>query len=255
VTHAYAVTNLCTGLAAAAFTPGAGPSDATRSYLCDGVMGNQYAFTSNASGNTLVIDFGSAIDVQGFAVLNSNIASAVAPTLKVEAASDAAITANVIANKAVTTLVTTGPNRKDHVLQLIGVGGGFTRRYWRLTWAWTGTFQLKVGEVFAYASPTSLSRVQNDGSGDSAEMVVATTRSDAGHLRAAFMAGPIRSKRLVFSDFTDAQKLELLTLWEATKGPVTPLLWIQSYEATTTAAAAAKAAPKIATNAYQENDS
>lgn len=238
--YAYAVNNILTGLAATAFTPGAGPSDATRARFNDGQMGSQYLFTSASGSNTLVIDLGSARNLQGFAVLNSNLHSAVAPTLKVEGADDAAITVNPVTAKAQTTLTQTRPKHRDHVLQFAAV----SRRYWRLTWTWTGSFALKVGEVFAYgpylAEPVQLTRIANDGSSESEEYFQGVTESDTGEVRAAVLGGPVRTKQLLFSDFNAAEETGLRTMFYATVGQAQPLLWIDSYEATATAAATAE---------------
>lgn len=244
MSHSYAVTNKCAALAAAAFTPTSGPSDDTRLYLGDGKMGLQYVFTAAASTNKLVIDFGSAVNLAGIAILNSNIASATSPTVLVENASDAAITTDTQTPKATTTLNTTAPSHKDHVLQMAWSdpeNGATARRYWRITWAWTGTFTLKVGEIFAYGpSTTVLTRINVDGSGGREDYIVASNQMQYGETRANFRAGPIRQKAMRFADLTSANLTELRTMWSAVGGPTTPLLWAESHENASTAAAAAQ---------------
>jgi hypothetical protein len=76
-----------------------------------------------------------------------------------------------------------------------------------------------------------------DGSGESLDLVTVSTSMMYGETRATLFGGPIRSKKMRFADFTQANLLELQTLWLATSGPVTPFIWIESYEAVSTAAA------------------
>jgi len=75
MSFAYATTNLCSGLAAAAFTWSSGTAGATRSRLNDTKMSALYVNgASVASGINVVIDFGSAVALTGFAICNSNAA-------------------------------------------------------------------------------------------------------------------------------------------------------------------------------------
>ena len=239
MSFAYAVTNALSGLAAAAFTPGSGPSDATRAYLNDGRMDRQYEFTGGVASNTLVFDMGSATALKGIAILNHNLASADAPRyISIQAADDAAITVNAVtvkSNSEVTDGNTdTNPANKDTVLQFATV----TKRYWRINFDWDNTFQLKVGEIFAYAAVTQLTRGMVDGSGETERIVAPTVEMQNGETRSAFIAGPVRTKHLRSdSSFSTTERKALLTLWRATRGPVTPFLWIESYEATAVAAA------------------
>lgn len=237
---AYATTNALSALSASAFTPGSGPSDATRAYLNDGRMDRQYVFTAAASSNTLVIDMGSATTLRGLAILNHNLVDSVAPrTIKIEAADDAAITINAVTAKGTTTVTDDGsdtnPTNKDTVLQFAAV----TKRYWRLTFAWdSGSFALKIGELFAYASSTQLSRGQVDGSGETERMVVTNpVELQTGDTRFGFLGGPVRTKHLRSdSTLSTSERKELLTLWRLLRGPVTPFLWIESYEASASSA-------------------
>jgi hypothetical protein len=233
---AYAVTNAFTALADTAFTWST--ADAThRDYLHDGRMDKLMTLTSSIGGVTLVIDLGSASPLVGIAVLNSNIATAGGtPTLRVRAADDAGITVNVVTPKVASTLNTSAPKHKDHVLQFSSV----SKRYWELTWTWTGAFQLKVGEVFAFASSTQLSRTGIYGSGEGEFFRVAQNDMQSGEPRAVFIAGPVRRLALKWKDHSSTERDQLRTLWRTTKGPVTPFLYMPSYEAVSTAAAAAE---------------
>lgn len=233
---AYAVTNAFGALADTAFTWSTG--DTThRDYLHDGRLDKQFSVSGSASGLTLVIDMGSAQQLVGIALLNSNVALASGtPTVRVRAADDAGITVNVVTPKAATNVNTSAPKQKDHVLQFAAV----TKRYWEITWTWTGTYQLKLGEVFAFAASTQLSRAGIYGSGEGEFFKVAQNDVQSGEIRATFIAGPVRRVVLKWKDLTSTEQDQLRTLWRATKGPVTPFLHIPSYEATATAAAIAE---------------
>jgi hypothetical protein len=234
MTIAYAVTNAFGSLAAAAFTWST--ADTTnRSYLNDGRMDRQFNVSNAASGLTLVINMGSAQSLCGIATLNSNVALATGtPALRVRAADDAGITVNVITPKAASNLNTTAPKQKDHVLQW---AASAAKQYWELTWTWTGNYQLKIGEVFAFASSTQLSRSSVYGSGEGEFFKVAQNDMQSGEPRAVFIAGPVRRFMLRWKDHSATERDQLRTMWRATKGPVTPFLYIPSYEAVSTAAA------------------
>lgn len=237
MTHAYAVTNKVTGLSATAFTSSSGPSDSTRAALNDGRMDRIFTCTSASGGVTIVIDLGSALSIAGWAVLNSNIATASGtPTLRVRGADDSAITTNVASAKAASTLNTSAPKHKDHVLQFAAT----TRRYWELTWTWTGNFALSIGELFAYATPTTLTRKAVYGSGEGEFYKLARVDLANGEPRAVLLNGPVRRLALKWKDHSASEIAELRTMWRATRGPVTPFLFIPSYEATATAAAASE---------------
>ncbi|MBK7858410.1 MAG: hypothetical protein IPJ65_07260 [Archangiaceae bacterium] len=103
--HAYAVSNLVSGLAASAFT-WSNAVTANRSYLNDGRMDRPMVIgASVASGINVIIDFGSPQQLTGVAVLNSNAAVQKAnATLKVEASSSSTFGADVNVAKAASTL-------------------------------------------------------------------------------------------------------------------------------------------------------
>lgn len=235
MTFAYGTTNRATGLAASAFTvtTGAGPTDSTRLYLNDGRVDLQYEFTSS-NAVTLQIDLGSAKTVSAWAVLNHNFNSLGGGTCKIDAADDTAWTTNVVAIKAASTFATTFPKEKDSVFQFASA----TKRVWRLTFTNVTTGAVKIGEVFGVSATTQLSRGQTDGSGESGKFVRGVVEMANGGVRTVLFGGPIRRKTFRAQDYTESQKNELLTLWNATKGDVLRFLWIESYEATALAAAA-----------------
>lgn len=237
--YGYAITNWLQGLAVGTFTFSAGTGGATRSRLNDGRMDARYTNGAlTASGVTIVIDFGSAQTLVGIALLNHN--SAVQKTdaaVRVRAADDAAITVNVVVAKAATTLNSTAPKNKDHVLQFAAL----LKRYWELTFTWTGNVgNWAIGEIFAINATTQLTRKSIYGGGESEEIKGVQVEFYNGNSKGYFLGGPIRELQLPFADLTLAQREELLALWRATKNGSTPFIWIPSYEATATAAANAE---------------
>lgn len=234
--YAWTTTNALAGLSASAFTWASGPSDDTRLYMRDGRMGKQFVCLTANGGNTLYIDLGSATSLKGLALLNHNLASfGGTVSAQVQGADNSGFTVNVVTAKALTTLDFTKPHDKDFVLQFAAV----SRRYWRIILTWTGDKVLKVGEVFAYASVTTLTRKDIYGSsGEAREVRVASTESDAMEQRNYLLAGPRRRKTMVFQDLTASERQELEALWDATRGPVTPVLWVLEKNEVSTAASA-----------------
>lgn len=234
--HAYSTTNALTSLAASAFT-WSNAATTNRSYLNDGRMDRRFAVgASVASGINVVIDLGSATALMGFAVLNSNCAVQKSDAaLRVRAADDAGISVNVVTAKAASTLYSSlAPRNKDHVLQFASV----SKRYWELTWTWTGNVtNFSIGELWAYASSTTLSRRTIYGSGEGKKFYTASEQFQVGERRALFLGGPQRVLSMLFSDLTSSQRDELDAMWVAVNGNVAPFLWIDSYEAAATAAA------------------
>lgn len=238
MTFSYAVTNRLTGLTASAFSvsTGSGPSGATELYLNDGRMDRQYALTGGTTIEAIDIDLGSAQSVSAVAVLNHNLVALGAPTITVTAADNAGFSVGVVTPKAATTLNTAEPKHKDHVLQF----GAVSKRYWRITFTHSTAAALRIGELFLASSNTQLSRYMIDGSGESESFYSVTNKLLYGETRTTFLAGPLRSKTMRFQDWNDTQLNQLRTMWAATKGMATPLLFISSYEATGTAAAIAE---------------
>ncbi len=239
--YAYASTNLLTGLAAAAFTWSAGLNDSTRSRLNDGKMSEPYFNGNAASGINVIIDFGAAVSPSGFAVCNSNAAVLKAnATLKIESADDAAFTVNAIVDKAATTLNSALFFNKDHVVQFPAHSPGSERRYWRLTWTWTGTVTaFQIGELWAF-SQAQLARRAIYGDGESRTFKTTEVEYYNGSTRAYLLAKGLRSLRLPFTDLTQTELEALYTMQAASNGGASPFLWINSYEATAVAAANAE---------------
>lgn len=232
MTFAYATVNRFSGLAASAFTfpTGGGPLDASRSYLCDGRMDAQYVFTAYGSTDVIQILFSSPQSLCAIAILNHNLA-AIGPGVITITASDDGTTFTAV--KAATTLNTSAPKQKDSVLQFAAV----SKQYWRITIGHGLSSGLAIGELYGVGTSTQLSRGQIDGSGESEKMITSVVPMQFGAKKTLFFAGPIRAKKLKVQDFTTAQRDELLTLWRAVKGNVLSFLWIESYEATASAAA------------------
>ena len=232
MSQGYATANALTGLAATAFTWSSAYTT-SRDRLNDGVMDApaSSAGSAQASGQTLVINLGSAQALVGIAILNHNLASG-ACTVRVRAATDAAITTSVVTAKAASTIVTTAPNQKDTVLQFPTV----TKQYWELTFVHTGTKVVTIGEVLALTSITTLSRGTIYGAGETERYVTNRNESATGRVFSTFLGGPIRTMRLPFKDINGRAKGELMTMFRATLGGVTNLLWLDLIESTDTAA-------------------
>lgn len=233
--HAYCVTNHCTDLAATDFTWGSGTTT-NRLYLVDGRLDKQFVNGSVSTTETLIVDLLSAKSVGFVAVLNSNIASSSSPTLKIQAADNLAFSVGVTTLKDTTNLATSAPNQKDHVLQFSPA----TKRYIRLTWTWSGSFALRVGEIWLGAStPLTRYSVLESNAGDSEQYYATRTEFDSGEIRGHFLAGPVRSKRVPLLNLSSSEKDEVMAMFRAAKGHTNNLLWIQQYEANASSAAAA----------------
>lgn len=232
MSQGYAVTSALSGLAATAFTWSSAYTT-NRDRLNDTIQDKLAASASSAqaSGQTLVVDMGSAVALVGFALLNHNLASG-ACTVGVRAADNAAISLNVVTAKAASTITTAEPNHKDTVLQFPSV----TKRYWEFTFVHAGTKIVTLGELLALATITTLSRTSIYGDGEDERFITNQSESKTGHLRSTFVGGPIRTKQMIYKDLSPAEKLELRTMWAAVRGGVSNLLWIEYIESTSTAA-------------------
>lgn len=239
MSHAYATDNLLAGLVASNITPSTGPSDATRAYLFDGKMSRPFVFTAGTSPLTLVIDFGSAVTLLGMAMLNHNVKAlgVASPTFGVDAADNSGMSTNLVTVKAASAVPTTEPQEKDCVLQF---AGNVSKRYWRLIFTWTGggSYALQLGELYCYYAKTLLTRGSTWGSGEGEEHRTAAVEFPNGEQEAVYFGGPLRETRLTFADLNATALNELRTLKNATRAQTVPFLWIPSYEATATAAAA-----------------
>lgn len=231
--HAYALVNAAAALAASAF--GGDASGAQRSRLNDGHMDRLFSAGALASNCTITINFGSAVALSGFALLNNNLANAVAPSVTIQGAADSGFSSALVTAKAASTPATTAPRHKDHVFAFPAV----TKQYWRIQLAWTGTFTFTLGELFAIGSLTTLSRRAVWGSSESEEFINSENTSETGERRSRFVAGPIRSKRLDFVDNDETAKDELMAMWRNSHGGASTLLWIDDLNQVQTAAAAA----------------
>lgn len=232
--HAYATTNLLTALTATSACTWAAGNASTRARLNDGYLDRLDGPGSASGGTSIVIDLGSAQNVSVVAILNSNIASATSPTIVVEGADNSGISTNVFSAKAATTPATTAPRQKDHALQFAST----SRRYWRITWAWTGTFALTVGEFFMGVS-TALTRTTVWGPGEAEGYRVTRFETGSGDVRSHFIAGPVRSRTVTFEDLDETERNEVLAMWRASRGGATKTLWLEQQEAVSTAATAA----------------
>ncbi len=234
--------NLVRSLAASAFTPSPGPSDATRSRLNDKRIDKPFVMVSTTTGITLAIDLGSAASPDTAALLNHNFASVGAGTrsITVEGADDALFSVNLVACAAAT-LDSTTSRPKDTCFSWAPV----SKRYWRFIFAWTGggSAAISVGEVVLGVA-TSLSRGELDGSGETERLRAPTVELSNGASRAIFLAGPVLERSLVFADFTEAQRDTLRTMWRDCLGPVVPVLWCESWAQTATMAVISSAAQK-----------
>lgn len=232
MTFAYATTNLLTGLAASRFTisTGAGPANDTRLYLNDGHMDIPYYLTAGTTTEAMKIDLGSAQTVCGWAILNHNISALGGGSIQISHSPDDITYTSV---KSASTVNTTVPKNKDTVLQFAAV----SRRYWKITFTHATSSALQIGELYCFGTSTTLTRGMTDGSGEGLEIMSVGVQMMYGETRSTFFGGPRRTKRLRWQDFTMANMLELQTMWLAAYGNVNPFLWIESYEAVSTAAA------------------
>lgn len=230
MSQGYAVTNGLTGLAAASFTWSSAYT-VNRTRLNDGILDElaSSAGSAQASGQTLSIDLAGATALVGFALLNHNLASG-ACTVAITAGTDG-ITYGTTA-KAASTIVTTAPNSKDTVLQFPSA----SFRYWRLTFAHSGTKVVTLGEVLAFTSITTLTRSSIYGDGETERAIVNRNVSQLGHQRASFVGGPVRTKRRLYKDLSTTQKAEMRAMWAASNYGVTNMLWLEYIESTATAA-------------------
>lgn len=231
--HGYALVNAAANLAASAF--GGDAAGATRSRLNDGHMDRVFSLGALTSAGTITMDFGAAVSLVGLGLLNNNLATATAPTVTIQGATDSGFTTALVTAKAASTPATTKPRHKDHAFIFPAV----SKRYWRVQLAWTGLFTFTLGEIFAITTLTTLSRRSNYGSSEREEFKNSETESATGERRSRFLSGPIRSKRLDFVDNNSTTRDELMTMWRESQGGSSPLLWIDDVNQVQTAAAAA----------------
>lgn len=229
----YAITNAVTGLAATAFTWSSGYTTG-RNRLNDGEHDElaSGSASAQASGQYLEIDLGVATPLVGVALLNHNLSGC---GVRIEADGLPGFPAPEVP-KALSTISSTAPYSKDTILQF--PVWGF--RYWRIYFTHTGTKTVKLGEVMLLTSITTLTRQPiYGGYAQSERYILNRSESQTGHARSTYLAGPIRSLRLPFKDTNESQKDELFTMWRATRGGNSRLLWADTIESTRTAASEA----------------
>lgn len=228
MSHGYALGNALTGLAATAFTWSSGYTTG-RSKLNDGLQDEIAASSASAvaSLQRLTIDLGTATQLVGLALLGHNLATG-SCFVQVDASSDNFAT-DTTAVKAACAVPTAAPNDRDLVLQFPAV----TKRYWRLTFAYTGSKIVTLGELLALTAVTTLSRTRTWGHGETERFITNRNESPTGSVRATLLSGPVRTKRFAFRDLVGtAQRDELMAMWRVTRGGVLPLLWIDTVEST-----------------------
>lgn len=237
--HGYAVGSALTGLSASSFTFTNWSTVSNREFLNDGAM-DRACFTSVAVSSTryILIDLGTAKSLVGIALLNHNLATWAAPAVTVEAADNSGMSVNLVTAKASTSLASllVAPVDKETVLQFPAV----SRRYWRLTLSGSGTEAIRIGEILALTSVTTLLRLAAYGRQSSEFYAVNRVESSSGNVRSTYLAGPVRSLRLPFIDLQGAtQRDQLMAMWRATYGGASNLLWIETIESINTAATSA----------------
>ncbi len=237
--HAYSLTNLLAslGLAAGNYTWSTGGTT-NRLYVADGKMDLNFSPGAVATTLSLKVDLGSAQDLGCIATLNTNVATMTNAALLIEGADETTMTTNLVTAKAASTFLvstTLDPKCKDHVFQFSHI----SRRWWRLTWTWTGSFNLSIGELWFGGRPTNLTRAVVYGHGEEEEHITTRFRGSTGETRGHFIAGPIRSRLLSFEDLSASDLAELQVLQRATYGGSAPFLWIDQVESTSTAATSA----------------
>jgi len=235
VTHAYAVGNALSALGATAFTWSTGGTT-NRAFLNDGRMDKPASSGGSATTTDLTIDLGAATSLVGFALLGHSMATWTAPAVTVTGADDAAMTTNAVTAKAATSIVQTAPNHKDALLAFVAV----SKRYWRLRFVDSSARTLSLAEAYAVTSFTSLARLKTWGHGESEEYKLNSVETRTGETRSTFLAGPIRTKKLPFSDLNASEKAEVMAMWRATYGGASALLWAEQLNPTASAASAAE---------------
>lgn len=243
MSHAYATVNRCSALAGSAYTwsTAYAMTTAEKAAISDGRIDSRARSGSSAASSpiTLVIDFGSAADVIGFALLNHNLATLTAPTVTIASDNNSGFssptTAKAASSFATPTLL--GVTEKDSLLAFPSVGGG-GERYWRLSFAFTGTATVRFGELFAIVAGgfVSLSRQQSYGHGRNNEYFTNEVTLGNGEVSSTYQGGPLATKRFGFKELSAAQFLEVETMWHATLGGSTNLLWAENYTSSATAA-------------------
>lgn len=240
---AYATTNALSALSASAYTWSNSYAGSDRAYVNDGRIDRRVNIGSPATTVNVIIDLGSATALRGFALLNTNLVPTLGTvTVDIYAADNSGMSTNLIHPKSATTLASyfsnssREPRNKDHALAF----GSYTKRYWQIIFAFTGTLtNFSIGEIFAWSSINTISRLSVYGSGDGEEVLATSVTTLSGDARSSFIAGPVRQRRFSWADFTSTELNELWGAYRAGLGGVNPILWFNSYNESSSAAAAA----------------
>lgn len=236
--HAYTLGNKFSGLAATAFTWSTGATT-DRLFLADGRIDKTCTSGLAASPITLAVDMNGSVGgntLVGLALLSHGLYDLSDPvTVTIHTDDNSGFTTPTLA-KAASTIPVTEPAHRDAVLLFPSTG----ERYVRLTFAGTGTIEVVLGELHGIYATLPLARRKSWGHGESEEYVTNNVRLSTGVDRRSFLAGPIRSKSLPFSDLTLTERNELLDMWRLTRGGTSDLLWIDEANSTASAATAAE---------------
>jgi len=243
VSYGYSVSNLVLPLSSSNITfllsgtpiPPIDYSGST-SFLQDNRMDKVVNFgPQDLSSDTLDIDidFGAAVALGGFAILNQNFSTVGCNcTVIASAASDYS---SPVTAKAATPLYGTAPRSKDHALQFPTV----TKRYWRLRFDNGDAVTPYIGEVWAFGASVTLPRGSIYGSGETEEFFGPEVDFSNGNKTAFLLGGPLRTKNYQFADLSLSDRDAFLSLWRSTKGFTSPFLWLEDIESTNVAATAA----------------
>ncbi len=208
-----------------------GATATNRGRLTDGLVDKQW--NSEAVGSfTIDFDLGSAgITLDGIALINHNGIEE-GTTVQVKAAEDSGFSVNVVTPKSTSQLY-----GKNSVLQFTALS---TKRYWRLEIVGAGgSVEFKCGEIWGYSKALLTRGLVY---GDSKEQLFKTVygESDTGRQFGHFLAGPIVKRRLMWGELTASERNEIVAMHAAVKGNARQLLWIESHETGSAAAAEAQ---------------
>lgn len=221
--HAYCVANAFAGLPESSIVPSAG-SSTNRGRMVDGRVDRQWdTGVIGASWTlTVVFDYGSAISLVGIAALNHNGTDALPITMRVRAADDAAISVGVVTPWAAVNMRATNA---------VAAFSATSKRYWEVRWVSGVTpTSFKIGELFAMATATQLSRHVVYGSGGEQLFKTNFAESPTGRLMGGKLSGPLKARHLVWEDLSAANLLELETMHAAANGNGRDLFWVEHWD-------------------------
>lgn len=207
MTQAYICPNLITASASLA----ASGSDAVYSlnYLRDGHAGIPFRF-ADGSGGWVEIDFGSAVEVGGIALVNHNLTPSATVTLKGGAATNPS------------TVSVTVPWTEHDTWAEISPAASY--RYWRLSISETNPDQTEIGEL-VLGSLARLSRGHGGGHVQRVARGMAEHETELG-VRYSATRWERREWELDWRNVTSGQLAELAALDSACGGSRIPWVWI-----------------------------